>query len=410
MIINEFIILRDARYTAEYQLFPVVTLQKALVACGEEVSTQPFSDRSLEKIDRAIEHYIAKSKSMSGIGWAHTQLLIEDLRQWRSACSTFPTEMDEEKIYELNELCISDIREYLNLDYANPLPLHVVDQLPGRYKGFGFDALNVRPGFDPEIQPGIYIPRTSLRPFSLIDLYHEHVHVAMEPDDGNLHFIEWFDEGAANVSAWLFVARKDSNWKRWVDQALRTFQTNTHHFRIRGWSAKNVAFLILNYGLEFFKFLLLQRAANAPKIDWARLYNYLKDGRPFSELEKCFPSKIPSSVKSNTALAPIEKELCTRVLAKTYPIVISPLSYWALKRFVKAEKDWAREGFNYVAYRSIIGKAPIDEKELANEMRKLSFLSVEALDDALRAWDTVGYYRDMLHKDFIKAAGNDALL
>lgn len=398
---SEQVVARDSRYKAEYNIFPVLALQRA-VEEKFSITYENCSNKLLEKIEKTITHIEKKMITAKNNEWAYYNLLIEDLQLWYKICSTQNYQIDiDEKIMDINDLAVKDIQEFVGIDYKNPYPIYLNDKLPGDYRNYHWDALNVRPRFHPNIPVGIYFAKETLSPNTKVLVYHEHIHVATSPNIDKFHFVLWFDEGIADVFSHLFSSRYFEDWQDLLIMNIRKYKTPTKEYRIRGWNAKNVAQIGMTYGTSFLKFLARERRGRPTKIDWLKLYNYCRESRRADDIKKCFNFNITDDIFWESSEK--EKMVYNLFLSYEYPLALSSLAYYLLKKYVKMKSN---DEFYKVSYPALSKEVKnIDATELKDACRELNgLLSVSTQEEGLRAWDTVGYYRDTPKFDFIKSS------
>lgn len=395
-------ILTAARYRTEYVLFPCKLLDQE-VRSHFDIDNVSY-DEFMQKLSVLIKKGSSKD-FQSGQEWAFRQLLFSDLEKWKRECDTYPKESNfDTELAKNNQLIIADIREYLNLPYEKPSEVHLVERLPGRFANNFWHAMNARPGFDFDVPEGIYFVKSKVSELSNTLLYHEHLHVASQtvPNDSRLHFIEWLDEGIADVGSWLFAARNLEDWEVAVITNIRFYQDIDQDSRIRGWSTRNVAFLILKFGMNFFRFILSQRCASPEKVDWTRLLNEMKKVSSLNELTECFDNRIPNKAYEYE-LRSNEKLVCEYVLGFTEnPLVLSPLAYWSLKTFCETSTISENE-FAFSTFKSLAANMPANAEEIKKSCSELGLLGIQSSDDGLRSWDMIGYFKNELNNSFIKS-------
>lgn len=403
--LTEKIVARDARYEADYAIFPVYLIENALSKVVS-LSYEPCSDKLFEKISKTIEYYHDLLKQSYNQKWAYYQILLQDLSLWLKTCRNKKLHSNiDEILLELNERVPHDIREYLEINYIDPYPVYIEDKLPGPFRDSHWDALNVRPGFHPYIPIGIYFSKTTLTDYSKVTLYHEHLHIATTPKENDFHFIPWFDEGLCDVVSHIFSIKYFDDWENHLKMMIRKYTTDDLEYRIRGWSAKTVAQMILNYGIDFFKYVVKKRAECPQEVKWDNLYYCIKNMGDLKQLSRCFKSEIPKRF-FNFSLPPAEEMVCKKLISYELPVTLSPLAYWILKEFL--ERSRLNKGnFAFMSYKEILKEIPnvnIDiAKQASCELNGLLAISTER--DGLRSWDTKGYYKDILKYHFIKTRG-----
>jgi len=406
--LREKIVGRDARYGADYHIFPVYVIEDALGENG--LTYEPYSVKMIEKISKGIEYIEDISIGTRNQTWAYCQILRNDLLTWLDVCRQKKWESDiDERLPELNKEAINEIRSYLELRYESPYQLYMRDKLPRPFEDCEWDALNVRPKFHPDIPVGIYFSKEKLTEYSKVTLYHEHLHVAITPEDGDFHFVAWFDEGVCDVIAHILAAKKFDDCTSQLEMMMRKYTIDDLEYRVRGWNAKTVAQLVLNYGLNFLRYLIQKRREEPKDIDWTRLYDVVRRGGKGGDLRNCFRGEIPRKILDdlgNPSLDDEEQFVCKRIISYQLPVVISALAYWGLQRFLDCTETGKAE-FAFLRYEEILGcYGAIDMstfKEACLELNGL--LCVSAEKTGIRSWDTVGYYKDILDYEFVKVKG-----
>lgn len=406
--LKEKTLARDARYTADYSIFPVYLIEDAL---GQDPLTyEVCSDRLIKKISAAIEQCQGWADKTTNQEWAYLQILQQNLWLWLDVCRKEEWSSDiDERLAELDANVIEDIRQYLKVDYAKPYPVYIKERLPSPFEESHWDALNVRPRFHPNIPIGIYLAKERLTEYSKITLYHEHLHIAITPEDAGFHFVPWFDEGVCDVVAHILSAKRFEDWSSKIEMMMRKYTVDDTEYRVRGWNAKTVAQLIINYGLVFFRYIVRARKEYPEDINWTNLYHCIKKGCAKTTLSNCFKSKIASNILNSVdkpSLNNIERTVCMKIISYELPVAISPLAYWCLGQFL-AFPETRNGNFVFVPYEEFLrNSCPVDMDVLKRSCLELNgLLSISAEKSGLRSWDTVGYYKDLLDYDFIKARG-----
>ena len=413
MYLSERTALRLPLNLREYNIFPTELLSKKLQDIGDFDLKKPASDQIYQKIEDVINFYKIKLDEQFGQKWACNFIIVKDMENFLSCLKLIGIETDiDKRIPKLNDQIIEHIRDFWGLEYDDPYQIYIDDDFPEYFKKYDWAAANVKPHHPSGLSKGIYLARRTMSEYTRILLYHEHIHTSTIPKDNDFHFILWFDEGISEILPHIFDAENNCDWERWLNYRLRAenFTSKTETL-IRKWNANMISKILVYYGIDFLKYLIRVRSTSPSNINWLKLYNSIKNCDNPDKIKNCFTNKIPNEVFENKT-PEIYSRICKINLAYERPVTISPLAYVLLKIFIdKAPKS---SSFDELSFDDI--KKELESKVGINELKKAgkelnSLLSIGTTEDngGLRAWDTIGYYKDTLNFNFMKAYINDSM-